>query len=121
MSRAQGLPDWRDLPRWLMAWPIRGYRFFLSPWLGSACRFEPTCSRYGLQALERHGALAGTYLTLARLARCHPLCEGGHDPVPAQRPRLFSHLLPAATKSDFSGHSASVGTDSETSLPRPMP
>lgn len=74
---------------------VRGYRFFLSPWLGSACRFEPTCSAYALQALERHGAGAGSYLTLRRLARCHPWCDGGHDPVPAEAPRatrLFSRL-----------------------------
>lgn len=62
---------------------VRGYRFFLSPWLGSVCRFTPTCSAYALQALEQHGAAAGSYLTLRRLGRCHPWCAGGHDPVPA--------------------------------------
>lgn len=61
---------------------VRGYRFFLSPWLGSACRFEPTCSRYALQALERHGAWRGGALTTWRVLRCHPWCAGGHDPVP---------------------------------------
>ena len=71
---------------------VRGYRLLLSPWLGSACRFEPTCSRYALQALEQHGAAWGSYLTLRRLGRCHPWCAGGCDPVPADRPRLFSHL-----------------------------
>jgi len=74
---------------------VRGYRLTLSPWLGSACRFEPTCSAYSLQALERHGAAAGSYLTLRRLARCHPWCDGGHDPVPQELPRLFSRLIPA--------------------------
>lgn len=74
---------------------VRGYRLVLSPWLGSACRFEPTCSAYSLQALERHGAAAGSYLTLRRLARCHPWCDGGHDPVPQEPPRLFSRLIPA--------------------------
>jgi putative membrane protein insertion efficiency factor len=72
---------------------VRGYRLFLSPWLGSSCRFEPTCSAYSLQAIERHGAAAGTYLTLARLARCHPWCRGGFDAVPLETPRLFTHLL----------------------------
>ena len=61
---------------------VKGYRLLLSPWLGSTCRFTPTCSAYSLQALERHGAGAGTYLTLGRLVRCHPWCDGGHDPVP---------------------------------------
>lgn len=61
---------------------VRAYRFLLSPWLGRQCRFEPTCSAYALEALETHGALRGSGLTLARLARCHPFCAGGHDPVP---------------------------------------
>ncbi|RYF17868.1 MAG: membrane protein insertion efficiency factor YidD [Comamonadaceae bacterium] len=72
---------------------VKGYRLVLSPWLGSACRFTPTCSAYSLEALQRHGAGAGTYLTLARLARCHPWCEGGHDPVPDAKPRLFSRWV----------------------------
>ncbi len=72
---------------------VKGYRLLLSPWLGSACRFTPTCSAYALQALEQHGAGAGSYLTLARLGRCHPWCDGGHDPVPAQPPRIFSRLM----------------------------
>jgi putative membrane protein insertion efficiency factor len=66
---------------------VRGYRLLLSPWLGAACRFEPTCSAYALEALERHGAAAGSYLTLRRLARCHPWCDGGIDPVPDRPPR----------------------------------
>jgi len=79
------------------AWPRQGligvvqaYRLVLSPWLGSACRFEPTCSAYALVALERHGALRGGALTVGRIARCHPWCKGGHDPVPDQSHRLFS-------------------------------
>ena len=69
---------------------VKGYRLLLSPWLGSACRFTPTCSAYAMQALERHGAAGGSYLTVARLARCHPWCAGGDDPVPESAPRLFS-------------------------------
>jgi uncharacterized protein len=71
---------------------VRGYRLFVSPSLGSVCRFEPSCSAYALKALERHGAAAGTYLTLARLVRCHPWCQSGCDEVPLRRPRLFSLL-----------------------------
>ncbi|TFZ01923.1 membrane protein insertion efficiency factor YidD [Ramlibacter humi] len=74
---------------------VRGYRLLLSPWLGSACRFTPTCSAYSLQALERHGAAAGSYLTLARLARCHPWCAGGIDEVPAHAPALFTRFTAA--------------------------
>jgi putative membrane protein insertion efficiency factor len=81
---------------------VRGYRFFLSPWLGSACRFEPTCSAYALQALQRHGAAAGSYLTLHRLARCGPWCDGGHDPVPERAPRLFAMLADTAERAPSS-------------------
>ena len=72
---------------------VKGYRFFLSPWLGSSCRFTPTCSVYALQALEAHGAAAGAYLAVARIARCHPWCDGGHDPVPSSAPRLFARWV----------------------------
>ena len=68
--------------RALLIGVVKGYRLILSPWLGSACRFEPTCSAYSLQALQQHGAAAGAWLTLGRLARCHPWCDGGVDPVP---------------------------------------
>lgn len=71
---------------------VKGYRLFLSPWLGSSCRFTPTCSAYALDALRAHGAAAGGYLAAVRIARCHPWCDGGHDPVPAAPPRLFSRL-----------------------------
>lgn len=81
-----------DAPAALLITLVRGYRLLLSPWLGSSCRFEPTCSRYALEALERHGAAQGSYLTLRRLARCHPWCAGGCDPVPAAVPRLFDRL-----------------------------
>jgi uncharacterized protein len=80
----------KSLPRQALIGLVRGYRLLLSPWLGSSCRFEPTCSAYALVALERHGALRGGALTLGRIARCHPGCAGGHDPVPDQSHRLFS-------------------------------
>ena len=82
-----------QLPQTLLMGLVRGYRLLLSPWLGSACRFEPTCSAYSLQALQQHGAVAGTYLTLHRLLRCQPWCDGGHDPVPSS---LFTRLVPPA-------------------------
>lgn len=62
---------------------VRGYRLLLKPWLGNACRFEPTCSAYTLQALQQHGAWRGLALGGWRVMRCHPWCHGGHDPVPA--------------------------------------
>jgi uncharacterized protein len=72
---------------------VKAYRLILSPWLGTACRFEPTCSAYALDALEMHGATTGSYLTLKRLARCHPWCQGGKDPVPDKPVLLFSKLF----------------------------
>jgi putative membrane protein insertion efficiency factor len=83
----------RDLPRRLLVGLVQGYRLLLSPWLGSSCRFTPSCSAYALDALNRHGALGGSYLTLRRLGRCHPWCSGGHDPVPEHAPRPFTSLL----------------------------
>ncbi|MET0517744.1 MAG: membrane protein insertion efficiency factor YidD [Burkholderiaceae bacterium] len=71
---------------------VRGYRLLLSPWLGASCRFEPTCSAYAIGALQRHGAAAGSYLAAARILRCNPFCEGGHDGVPDRAPALFSRL-----------------------------
>ena len=69
------------VPQVLLITLVKVYRLLLSPSLGSNCRFEPTCSAYALQALQQHGAVTGTYLTLGRLVRCHPWCDGGFDPV----------------------------------------
>ncbi len=88
----------RSWPQAALIGAVRAYRFFLSPWLGSACRFEPTCSAYALDALGRHGATAGLALTAGRIARCHPWCAGGLDPVPATPPRLFTALLGRAPR-----------------------
>jgi putative membrane protein insertion efficiency factor len=61
---------------------ISAYRRLISPVLPSACRFHPTCSQYAREAIETHGAIAGSWLALKRLGRCHPLHPGGEDPVP---------------------------------------
>jgi putative membrane protein insertion efficiency factor len=86
------------LPRRVLIALVQAYRFALKPWLGNACRFEPSCSAYALQALQRHGALAGSALAAARLLRCHPWCDGGHDPVPAHARGLFTRLLSSKTR-----------------------
>lgn len=61
---------------------IRGYQRWISPSLPPACRFQPTCSHYGYEAIQRHGMLRGSWLTIKRLARCNPFTAGGLDPVP---------------------------------------
>ena len=61
---------------------VAAYRYAVSPMVGRSCRFHPSCSAYAQEALERHGALQGGWLTVRRLARCHPLHPGGIDPVP---------------------------------------
>ena len=65
---------------------IDGYRFFLSPWVGQHCRFDPTCSRYAREAILCHGPLRGAWLALRRLSRCHPWHDGGHAHPEGLRP-----------------------------------
>jgi uncharacterized protein len=62
--------------------PLRFYKRLISPLLPPMCRFEPTCSVYAMQAVEKHGVLRGFWLAVRRLARCHPFNPGGWDPVP---------------------------------------
>jgi putative membrane protein insertion efficiency factor len=72
----------RHLAVQLLSLPIHAYRLVISPWLGPGCRFEPSCSRYALIALEEHGPVRGTWLSVRRLLRCHPFHAAGFDPVP---------------------------------------
>ena len=89
-------------PQQLLIGLVRGYRLLLKPWLGNACRFEPTCSAYTLLALQRHGALRGSWLGTTRLLRCHPWCDGGCDPVPDTLAPLsrFGRLGPTSTAAE---------------------
>jgi putative membrane protein insertion efficiency factor len=71
--------------RWLgypLIWLIRLYQYTLSPWLGGRCRYTPTCSQYGIEALKKYGLLKGGYLTVKRVLSCHPYGGHGYDPVP---------------------------------------
>lgn len=67
---------------WFLRVLVRGYQLLVAPILPPACRFEPSCSRYAMEALAAHGALKGGWLTLRRLGRCHPWGGSGYDPVP---------------------------------------
>lgn len=64
---------------------IKFYRKFISPMTPPACRFHPTCSQYGLEAIETHGTMKGGYLTVKRILKCHPFHPGGFDPVPPKK------------------------------------
>jgi len=69
-----------------LVWPliqlVRFYRLAVSPWLGANCRYDPTCSSYAIEALQKHGVLKGSWLAAKRIARCHPWGGSGYDPVP---------------------------------------
>ena len=69
----------------IVALPIYAYRYTFSPYVGRSCRYQPTCSVYGLEALARHGALMGLYFTVRRVIRCHPFGGSGYDPVPRNK------------------------------------
>jgi len=61
---------------------VRVYQWCVSPWLGTCCRFSPSCSHYAVEAIETHGALKGVWLAARRVLRCHPFAHAGYDPVP---------------------------------------
>lgn len=67
---------------WLFLGIIKLYQLLLSPLLGASCRFTPTCSQYGVEAIKKHGPFYGGWLTIKRIASCHPWGKHGHDPVP---------------------------------------
>ena len=73
----------------VLAWPliklVQFYRIVISPWLGTNCRYQPSCSTYAIEALRTHGALRGSYLAARRIGRCHPWGGSGYDPVPARQ------------------------------------
>jgi putative membrane protein insertion efficiency factor len=71
--------------RKLLLMLIRGYQLAISPMLGARCRFYPSCSCYAHTAVERFGVLRGAFMSLRRIGRCHPFCEGGYDPVPDEK------------------------------------
>jgi len=87
--------------------PVRIYRRVFSAWKPTpTCRFVPTCSQYAVEAIETRGIVVGSALALGRIARCHPLCKGGHDPVP---PRRAVATAPALTSlSGSAAHAALV-------------
>ena len=76
------IPAFSRLPRIVVRLPVYFWQVCISPFIGPRCRFEPTCSAYALEAIERHGTLRGIFLATRRLLRCHPWGGFGYDPVP---------------------------------------
>jgi putative membrane protein insertion efficiency factor len=72
----------RRTVQFLMTFAIRAYQGLIGPLLPAACRYTPSCSQYGIEAIERHGPWRGGILTVRRILRCHPFRPGGYDPVP---------------------------------------
>ena len=69
----------------ILSLPVKAYRLIFSPWVGHNCRYQPTCSAYALEALEKHGAFKGGWLAARRILRCHPWGKSGYDPVPSRK------------------------------------
>ena len=74
----------------ILSLPVRAYRLFISPLLGTNCRYAPSCSAYAVEALMTHGAVRGTWLATRRICRCHPWGGSGYDPVPPPRGQALS-------------------------------
>lgn len=72
--------------KYLLIGIVRLYQLIISPWLPKTCRYQPTCSQYSIEALKRHGALKGFWLTVKRISSCHPWGGEGYDPVPETEP-----------------------------------
>jgi hypothetical protein len=101
--------------RWLLIAPIRAYQLVISPLLGPRCRFYPSCSQYGIEAIQLHGPLKGGWLTLKRIGKCHPLHPGGIDLVPPRGNGTAQRAMDTGAES--SRHtSSSPATGPSTSL-----
>jgi len=73
---------------YLFSLPVRAYRLIFSPWVGHGCRYQPTCSAYALEALQKHGAIRGSWLAIRRIGRCHPWGASGIDNVPDKKTKI---------------------------------
>lgn len=91
----------RSVGTWLLLLLVRLYQAFLSPFLGGACKFYPSCSRYAQEAIEMHGARRGAWLAMKRLGRCRPFTKGGFDPVPEREWDSATHGWPGYRDADW--------------------
>jgi len=112
---ARGVRAVAMAPRLVLMGAVRGYQITVSPLLGPRCKYYPSCSRYGYEALQRHGAIKGSALAAWRVARCNPWSHGGVDDVPAPGERLFRlHRNNATVQSVPDSPSASPVNDHTT-------
>lgn len=81
----------RPIAKKLVLQVLRGYKWAISPLFPPACRYVPSCSEYAIEAVERYGALRGSFMAIARLLRCHPFVRGGYDPVVKHAPTSNEH------------------------------
>lgn len=93
----------------LLVFALRLYRWTISPLLGPVCRFHPSCSRYAEECLLTHGPFYGSFLTIKRLAKCHPFHPGGYDPVPPRR-SLGAPSLSGSEACEAQGEKFAVAT-----------
>jgi putative membrane protein insertion efficiency factor len=77
--------------KWMLIGLLKGYRFAISPLYGQVCKYHPTCSAYALEAVTIHGSIKGSWLTVRRIASCHPWAAGGYDPVPGSQSQASQH------------------------------
>ena len=101
--------------RRLALWLLAAYQYALSPWLGGACRFAPTCSQYAKAVFQSHPTPVALWLTVRRLAKCHPFCEGGEDPPPMWHAKIKK---PQSVQTDSAKDSnAALLQTADTNLP----
>ena len=84
-----------DPVRYVLIGLLRVYRLLISPLYGQVCRYHPSCSAYALDAVREHGSIRGSWLSVRRLARCHPWAAGGYDPVPPRSSRVSAGASPS--------------------------
>ncbi|MFP5346664.1 MAG: membrane protein insertion efficiency factor YidD [Actinomycetes bacterium] len=103
------------VPAYVLIGVVRAYQLLVSPLLGPTCRFYPSCSAYAVEALRRHGAVRGLWLTVRRLARCHPWNPGGVDPVPPARRETAGAGQPSVAASASSSEDDGEGAGARSS------
>ncbi len=96
--------------KWLLIGFIKAWRAIVSPWYGNICKYYPSCSAYGLEAVQTHGAIKGSGLTIWRILRCNPWSKGGYDPVPGTRSAYLWELEQAGLYDPDTGEMCG-GTD----------